>query len=82
MHCATPCSICRYRLRQSSACAVGFCRNSNDSAKQFIKPILDAWGIDYRLIESAADKPQLAEFLAKCLAAQRPGVVLLAEGKG
>jgi sulfopyruvate decarboxylase TPP-binding subunit len=56
--------------------------NSTDSAKQFIEPILDAWGVDYRLIESPADKPQLTEHLRHSLDNQLPGIVLLAEGKG
>lgn len=53
---------------------------SSDSAKRFIEPILNAWGIDYRLIATPADKPQMAAYLARCLEAERPGVVLLAEG--
>lgn len=56
--------------------------NSNDSAKQFAQPILSAWGIDYRLIKNPADKPQLAEHLQQCLASNKPGIVLMAEGKG
>ncbi len=55
-------------------------RGSSDSAKKFAQPILDAWGIDYRLIATEQDKPQLAAQLATCLEAQRPGMVLLAEG--
>lgn len=53
---------------------------SSDSARKFAEPILDAWGIDYQLIAAERDKPQLAAHLASCLQAQRPGVVLLAEG--
>jgi sulfopyruvate decarboxylase TPP-binding subunit len=56
--------------------------NSTDSAKKFVEPILDAWGIDYRLIETEADKPQLTEHLRRSFASARAGVVLLAEGKG
>ncbi len=56
--------------------------NSTDSAKRFARPVLDAWGIDYRLIESESEKPLLREHLASCLAANKPGIVLMAEGKG
>ena len=56
--------------------------DSPDSARKFARPILDARGIDYRLVAGEDDKPQLADHLAACLRAQRPGVVLLAEGSG
>lgn len=56
--------------------------DSPDSAKRFAQPILDAWDIDYHLIASENDKPQLQNFLAACLRDDKPGVVLIAEGKG
>jgi sulfopyruvate decarboxylase TPP-binding subunit len=55
-------------------------RPSSDSAKRFTEPILDAWGIDHRVVATEEDKPQLAAHLASCLQAEKPGVVLLAEG--
>jgi sulfopyruvate decarboxylase TPP-binding subunit len=55
--------------------------DSPDSARRFAEPILAAWGVDYRLIASTADKPQLAEHFQACLAASKPGFILLAEGK-
>jgi sulfopyruvate decarboxylase subunit alpha len=55
--------------------------NSTDSARRFAEPILSAWGVDYRLIASAADKPVLGEHFRVCLASNKPGFVLLAEGK-
>ncbi len=55
--------------------------NSSDSAKKYAEPILSAWGVDYRLIASAADKPALGEHLRQQLEAGRPGFVLLAEGR-
>jgi sulfopyruvate decarboxylase TPP-binding subunit len=55
--------------------------NSPDSARRFAEPILTAWGVDYRLIASPADKPQLAEHFESCLAANKAGLILLAEGK-
>jgi len=56
--------------------------DSPDTARKFARPILDAWEIDYRLVAAEDDKPQLTDHLAACLRAQRPGVVLLAEGSG
>jgi sulfopyruvate decarboxylase TPP-binding subunit len=56
--------------------------NSSDSAKQFARPLLDAWGVDYRLIENQSEKPTLREHLSRSLAAKAPGIVLMAEGKG
>jgi hypothetical protein len=56
--------------------------NSNDSAKRFMEPLVKAWGIDYRLIASEGEKPQLATFFQNCLRTQQPGIVLMAEGKG
>ena len=55
--------------------------NSPDSARRFAEPILAAWGVDYRLIASPAEKPQLAAHFQACLAANKPGIILLAEGK-
>ncbi len=54
--------------------------DSSDTAKKFLEPILDAWGIEYRLVATEKDKPQLAAHLATCLGTRRSGVVLLAEG--
>ena len=52
---------------------------SKDTAKTFAEPILGAWGIDYQLVDSAADKPKLASWLESCLENSKPGIVLLAE---
>lgn len=54
--------------------------NSPDSARRFAEPILNAWGVNYRLIASEADKPRLAEHFRACLVANQPGFILLAEG--
>lgn len=56
--------------------------DSPDSARRLAEPILDAWGIDYRLIAAQADKPQLAEHLQRCLDNAQAGIVVLAEGRG
>jgi sulfopyruvate decarboxylase TPP-binding subunit len=55
--------------------------DSPDSARRFAEPILNAWGVDYRLVASAADKPMLAEHFRRCLAVNKHGMILLAEGK-
>ena len=54
---------------------------SRDSAKRFVEPILRAWGIDYVLIASEAQKSQLGVHYVACRQAERPGVALIAEGR-
>lgn len=54
---------------------------STDSARRFTEPILDAWGLDYLLIREPDELDQMAEHLAACRAAGRPGIVLVAEGR-
>ncbi|HVW39259.1 MAG TPA: thiamine pyrophosphate-binding protein [Pirellulales bacterium] len=56
--------------------------NSPDSARRFTEPVLKAWGLDYLLIDRAKLAPRLAEHYRACQAAGRPGVCLLAEGRG
>lgn len=56
--------------------------DSRDSAKRFAEPILKAWALDYLLVERPAQLQEIAAHLAACAAAGKPGVVLLAEGKG
>jgi sulfopyruvate decarboxylase TPP-binding subunit len=56
-------------------------KNSTDSARRFAEPVLKAWGLDYRIIERAEDKPLLVEHCLACRAARRPGAVLVAEGR-
>lgn len=56
--------------------------NSPDSARRFTEPVLKAWGLDYLLIDQPDQAPRLAEHYRACQAAGRPGVCLLAEGRG
>ncbi len=56
--------------------------DSRDSAKRFAEPIVQAWALDYLLVERPAQLQEIAAYLAACAAAGKPGVVLLAEGKG
>ncbi len=52
---------------------------SRDSSKTYTEPVLDAWGLEFRLIASDEDKPQLHDFLQSCLTEGRSGAILLAE---
>jgi sulfopyruvate decarboxylase TPP-binding subunit len=54
---------------------------ANDSARTFTEPNLKSWGLDYRLIDSPEKLAELGAHYAACRQAQRPGVVLIAEGK-
>jgi sulfopyruvate decarboxylase TPP-binding subunit len=54
----------------------------NDSARTYTEPIVRAWQIDYRLIDVPEKKPEIVEHYRRCRAAERPGFVLIAEGRG
>ncbi len=54
--------------------------DSPDTAKKFAEPILDAWGLQYELINGSNDLPKLVEHYRACQAACKPGVGLIAEG--
>ncbi|MBA4019753.1 MAG: hypothetical protein C0483_21520 [Pirellula sp.] len=56
--------------------------DSRDSAKRFAEPILKAWALDYLLIERPEQLSDIAAHLEACAAANKPGIVLMAEGKG
>ena len=53
--------------------------NSQDTAKTFAEPILQAWKIAYQIVATSDDKPQMTEWLRECLTENKPGIVLLAE---
>jgi sulfopyruvate decarboxylase TPP-binding subunit len=55
--------------------------DSPDSARKFTEPVLQAWGLDYVLIDSPEKLPQLAQHYRACRAAGRPGATLIAEGR-
>jgi sulfopyruvate decarboxylase TPP-binding subunit len=55
---------------------------STDSAKRFAEPILKAWSLDYFLLEKPEELPRAVAHLQQCAAENKPGVVLMAEGKG
>jgi sulfopyruvate decarboxylase TPP-binding subunit len=52
-----------------------------DTCLVFTEPILEAWRIDYRFIDSADKLGLFAEHFRACRAAGRAGAILLAEGK-
>ncbi len=56
--------------------------DSPDTARKFTEPVLRAWGLDYVLVDSTAALAKLADHYRACQAAGRPGVALVAEGKG
>ena len=55
---------------------------SRDSARRFAEPVVDAWSLNPVWISEESHKPRLCEHYLACQQAQRPGVVLMAEGKG
>ncbi|HWA97408.1 MAG TPA: hypothetical protein VG713_02905 [Pirellulales bacterium] len=56
--------------------------HSTDSARRFAEPVLAAWGIDTQLLASPDELDRFAQHYRACIQAGRPGVTLLAEGKG
>lgn len=52
-----------------------------DTCLVFTEPLLDAWRIDYRLLTKAEDLPVIAAHYTACRDANRPGAILVAEGK-
>lgn len=57
-------------------------KNSTDSAKRFAEPILKAWDIDYLLTQPPDDASKAIAHWRLCEAEGKPGIVLMAEGKG
>ena len=55
---------------------------SRDTARKFTEPVLAAWGIDHVLVDSPARLSLFVDHYRQCQASGRPGVALIAEGKG
>ncbi len=55
--------------------------DSPDSARRFTEPVLAAWGIDHVLIDDGPSADRLVEHYRGCQADNRPGAVLIAEGR-
>jgi sulfopyruvate decarboxylase TPP-binding subunit len=54
---------------------------STDSARRFTEPVLQAWGLDYLLVDGPEDLPQMADYLRAARQARRAAIVLVAEGR-
>ena len=54
---------------------------STDSAKKFTEPILNAWGLDYTIVEKPEELSAMGEHFRRAIDAGRPAVVLVAEGR-
>lgn len=55
---------------------------SRDSAKQYLIPLLQAWEVDYCLVETREEQEKITTGYERAFHERRPGVVVLAEGKG
>ena len=53
---------------------------SKDSAKHYIRPIMDAWNFDYVMVEDESHRGRLEEHYLACQQAGKPGAVVVAEG--
>lgn len=52
-----------------------------DTARIFTEPILDAWQLDTKLIDTPEKKPLLAEHYRTCRTNGHAGIALIAEGR-
>jgi hypothetical protein len=57
--------------------------NSSDSARWYTEPVVRAWGLDHVLLDQPGQSTaKLTEHYRACQAAFRPGIALIAEGRG
>ncbi|MBM79507.1 MAG: hypothetical protein CMJ78_02800 [Planctomycetaceae bacterium] len=52
-----------------------------DTCLTFTEPILDAWKLDYRFIDTPDKLSMMAEHYEQCRQTNQPGIALIAEGK-
>jgi sulfopyruvate decarboxylase TPP-binding subunit len=75
-----------FDLRLPLAALVGYrsylVPDSTDSARKFTEPWLQAWRLEYLLVDRSGQAPRLTDYWKNCRALDRPGIVLLAEGRG
>jgi sulfopyruvate decarboxylase TPP-binding subunit len=57
-------------------------KDSPDTAKKFIEPIVNGWGLSHQIINGPSDLPKLSEHYQKCQVEGIPGIGLIAEGAG
>lgn len=55
--------------------------SANDSARDYTIPTLDAWKLDFRVLDTPDKLPLLAPHYAACQKTGQPGVAVVAEGK-
>jgi len=55
--------------------------SAGDTACTYTEPILNAWDVDYCLIDEPSKRNLIREHFDKCRSAREPGVSLIAEGK-
>jgi sulfopyruvate decarboxylase subunit alpha len=55
--------------------------SATDSARMFTEPNLQSWGLDYRVIDAPEKLSELRTHYTACRQSNRPGVVLIAEGR-
>lgn len=53
-----------------------------DTTLAFTEPVLRAWDVDYVLINTSTEIATIREHYTCCQREQRPGVALIAEGRG
>ncbi len=61
---------------------LGRAEGTRDTCLTFTRPILDAWRLDVRFMESPSERGLLAEHYRACRARGTAGVLLMAEGRG
>jgi sulfopyruvate decarboxylase subunit alpha len=75
-----------FDLRLPLAAVIGYrsylVPDSADTARKFTEPVLKAWGLDHVLVREPSELPRMAEHLRACRDGARPGIALLAEGRG
>jgi sulfopyruvate decarboxylase TPP-binding subunit len=54
---------------------------ANDSARTFTEPNVRSWGLEYRLIDAPEKLPELRSHYETCRSANKPGFVLIGEGR-
>ncbi len=55
---------------------------SDDSAKTYAFPVIEAWGIDYAIVRTEQQKPDLKRHLVAALKSSTAGLVVVAEAGG
>lgn len=56
--------------------------NSTDTARRFTEPVLKGWGLEYVVVDGPDGLPKLATVVQDCFSKGKPGIVLVAEGRG